>query len=498
VTSQAGERIFFSSSGRTLAEEDRIAVLTTGVDVGSSTSHLVFSRIVLERLDSRYVVVSRDTLYESEILLTPYSEGGTIDAETLGAFIDRQYRNAGIDPGKIDTGALILTGVAVERSNARAIGDLFSHQAGKMVAVTAGDRLEAIMAAHGSGAVARSLREQAAVLNIDIGGGTTKIAMCADGKIVAQTALDAGARLVCLDDSGRIRRIEAAACFYAKDAGFDLRIGDKLNLSRRQRLADLMADGIMAAIQGNSPDAAGTSLLRTGALSTSTKPQQVVISGGVAEYFYGRERNAFGDLGRELAGALRARLEAEGISIEPPDQAIRATVVGAAQYTTQVSGSTIYVSPMSQLPLRNVPVIAPDFSLECEPIDSSRVASAIRSARACFDLIDGNQPVAIFTPWRGSATFERLDALCRGIVEGLDDLLSRGHPIILAGDGDVGGLLGAHFREELQLDCPVVSIDNLDLREFDYIDIGQMLEYSGAVPVVIKSLVFPVRLERRG
>jgi ethanolamine utilization protein EutA len=143
-------------------------------------------------------------------------------------------------------------------------------------------------------------------------------------------------------------------------------------------------------------------------------------------------------------------------------------------------------------------VIAPDFSLECEPIDSSRVASAIRSARACFDSIDGNQPVAIFTPWRGSATFERLDALCRGIVEGLDDLLSRGHPIILAGDGDVGGLLGAHFREELQLDCPVVSIDNLDLREFDYIDIGQMLEYSGAVPVVIKSLVFPVRLERRG
>src|SRR5437763_3222584 len=173
VSSQAGGRVFFSSSGRTLAEEDRITLLTTGVDIGSSTTHLVFSRILLERLDSRYVVVSRDTLYESEILLTPYSGADTIDASALGRFIEREYRLARIDPEQIDTGALILTGVAVERSNARAIADLFALQAGKMVAVAAGDRLEAVMASHGSGAAARSRREQMAVLNIDIGGGTT-------------------------------------------------------------------------------------------------------------------------------------------------------------------------------------------------------------------------------------------------------------------------------------------------------------------------------------
>ncbi|MGH8639323.1 MAG: ethanolamine ammonia-lyase reactivating factor EutA, partial [Burkholderiales bacterium] len=154
-----GGRVFFSSTGRSLVDEDEIVVLSVGVDIGSSTSHLVFSRIVLERLDSRYVVTTRETFHESDILLTPYSTGETIDADALRAFIERQYRDAKTDPDEIDTGALILTGVAVRRSNARAIGELFARQAGKMVAVSAGDSLETVMAAYGSGAVARSIRD---------------------------------------------------------------------------------------------------------------------------------------------------------------------------------------------------------------------------------------------------------------------------------------------------------------------------------------------------
>jgi ethanolamine utilization protein EutA len=62
---------------------------------------------------------------------------------------------------------------------------------------------------------------------------------------------------------------------------------------------------------------------------------------------------------------------------------------------------------------------------------------------------------------------------------------------VLAGDGDVGGLLGIHLREEMKLANPVVSIDGLELKQFDFIDIGEMLESSGAVAVVIKSLIFP-------
>src|SRR3984957_19532387 len=214
-----GERIYFSSTGRSLVDEDEICVLSVGVDIGSSTSHLVFSRIVLERLDSRYVVTERETFYQSDILLTPYAAEEEIDAEALGAFIARQYKDAKIDPDEIDTGALILTGVAVRRRNARPVGELFAAQAGKRVAVSAGDSLETVMAAYGSGAAARSIRSGAPLINVDIGGGTSKIAVCAEGKGIDVTALDVGARLVVLDDARRIVRLEEAGRRFGAELG---------------------------------------------------------------------------------------------------------------------------------------------------------------------------------------------------------------------------------------------------------------------------------------
>ena len=99
----AGGRIFFSSVRRSLEEEDEIRLLSVGVDIGSSTSHLVFSRLVLERLDSRYIVAEREILHESDVLLTPYADDLTIDAAKLGAFIKAQYDNAALDPADIDT-----------------------------------------------------------------------------------------------------------------------------------------------------------------------------------------------------------------------------------------------------------------------------------------------------------------------------------------------------------------------------------------------------------
>src|SRR5256885_13578995 len=170
--SEEGGRVFFSNVRRSLEIEDEIRLTSVGVDIGSSTSHLVFSRLVLERLDNRYVVSERKLIHESEILLTPYAGDATIDALALGRFIDRQYELAGVDPDAIDTGALILTGVAVRRSNARAIGELFASQAGKFVSGRAGDALEATLAPLGSRACARSIRESARVMNVDIGGRT--------------------------------------------------------------------------------------------------------------------------------------------------------------------------------------------------------------------------------------------------------------------------------------------------------------------------------------
>ena len=486
-----GGRIFFSSTGRTLEHEDEIVVLSVGVDIGSSTSHLVFSRILLERHDSRYVVTIREAFYESDILLTPYTEGETIDAAALGAFIEKQYKYADIDPDEIDTGALILTGVAVRRSNARAIGELFARQAGKMVAVSAGDSLETTMAAYGSGAVARSIRENATVLNVDVGGGTSKIAVCADGQVVALTALDAGARLVCFDTAGRVTRLEEAGRRFGAELGLSLELGATLAPDAAKALAERMADCLFEAMQGGVPVLGGTSLLRLDPLQHRAPIDAVTFSGGVAEYIYGRETEIFDDLGPLLAAAIRKRGERWGPRIEPPNEGIRATVIGASQYTSQVSGSTIYVSPLDVLPLRNLPVIAPALPLAADVIDPAAITQAIEAVLKRMELDDPDTAVAIFVPWRGSATFARLDAFCRGVAAATAQKLARGHPLVLAGDGDVGGLIGIHCREELKLPNPVVSIDGLELKDFDFIDIGAMLESSGAVPVVIKSLVFP-------
>ncbi len=490
MTESEGGRIFFSSKGRTLEGEDEIVILSVGVDIGSSTSHLVFSRIVLERLDSRYVVTTRETFYESDILLTPYTEEETIDAEKLGAFIKKQYEFAKVQPDEIDTGALILTGVAVRRKNARAIADLFASEAGKLVAVSAGDSLETVMAAYGSGAVQRSIRDGATVMNIDVGGGTSKIAICRDGKVVDLTAIDIGARLVVTDSAGRIVRLEEAGRQFGAELGWTLSVGAKFTPEQGKALAARMAERLFDAAAGKSPKTGATSLLRLDPIQPGAKIDEVTISGGVSEFVYGKEKGTFGDLGPQLAEEIRKRIETWGPRLEKPNERIRATVIGASQYTTQVSGSTIHVWPMDILPLRNVPVIAPDIEFG-DDIDSAAVAGAVRRVLKRLDLADGERPVAVFVPWRGSATFARLDAFCRGVADGLSEILAHGHPIVLVGDGDVGGLVGIHLREEMKLDYPVVSIDGLELKEFDYIDIGAMLDASGAVPVVIKSLIFP-------
>jgi ethanolamine utilization protein EutA len=488
---ESGGRIFFSSTGRSLEDDDQVVILSVGFDIGSSTSHLVFSRIVLERLDSRYVVTERETFYASDILLTPYSAENTIDADALGAFIRKEYADAKVEPDEIDTGALILTGVAVQRKNARAIGELFAKEAGKLVAVSAGDNLETVMAAYGSGAVARSIRDECVVMNVDVGGGTSKIAVCAEGKVIDVAAIDVGARLLCLAPDGTILRIEEAGRRHAIGAGVDVMLGGKLSLESAQTICSAMADKLFEAMRGGAPMAHGVSLLRTEPLSQKHDVARIQFSGGVSEFITGNEIQKFGDLGPILAEEIRKRIDAFCPQLEPSIEGIRATVVGASQYTIQLSGSTIFVSPLDALPLRNVPVIAPALPLSGETIDPAAVARETQAMLKRLDLAGGEQPVAVFVPWQGSATFQRLDAFCKGVADGLSNVLKNGHPLVLAGDGDVGGLLGIHLHEEMKLSNPVVSIDGLELKEFDYIDIGTMLDSSGAVPVVIKSLIFP-------
>jgi ethanolamine utilization protein EutA len=309
--------------------------------------------------------------------------------------------------------------------------------------------------------------------------------------MIAHTALDIGARLICLDTTGRTARVEEAGRHYCAELGIVLDLGATLGDGAAHMLTSRMADDLFEAMRGGSPSADGTALLRLDPLAYRGPIDSITFSGGVAEYIYDWEKNSYGDLGGLLAAEIRARIATSHVKLERPSEGIRATVIGASQYTCQVSGSTIFVSPLDVLPLRNVPVIAADLALDQEEIDPVAVSTAIKVVLKRLDLAERDHPVALFVPWRGSATYRRLDCFCRGVADGLSNTLARGHPLVLAGDGDVGGLIGIHCREELKLNNPIVSIDGLELKEFDYIDIGRMLESSGAVPVVIKSLIFP-------
>jgi ethanolamine utilization protein EutA len=491
MTDEIGGRTFFTNARRSLVDEDEIELVSIGIDIGSSTSHCAFSRVTLERVDTRYVVAAREVLFESDILLTPYIGGNRIDTEALDRFLKAQYAAAGIGFDKIDTGALILTGTAVRRNNARAIADLFAEAAGKFVSVSAGDAMEAVLAAFGSGAAALSAATGQDVLNVDIGGGTTKIARCVNGEVVDLTAIDIGARILATDASGALARIEPAGSRIAGECGIVVANGDRPHADAFDLIADRMADHLIHAMSEEHLGEDTTSLLRLAPLRPAAAPAIVTFSGGVSEYVYARETVEHGDLGPRLAARIAERTRNWGPEVRAPKQGIRATVIGASQYTVQISGSTIFVSDLDMLPLRNLPTILPAFAMAEEAAGPEPVADAIRKALTSFAHVEPGQPIAVFYRWTESATFRRLDNFCRGVAAGLADRIAAGCPIVLIGNSDVGGLIGVHFREEMQTDAAIVSIDGIELQEFDFVDIGAMLEGSGSVPAIIKSLVFP-------
>jgi ethanolamine utilization protein EutA len=486
----------FSNANRHMQEEETLRLTSVGVDIGSSTSHLVFSRLELTLEGSRYRVTKRDILNESQILLTPYVDDTRIDVEALETFINEQYKTAKIRREDVDTGALILTGVAVRRRNARAIGELFAQEAGKFVAVSAGDGLEATMAAHGSGAVAHSAKIGGVVLNIDIGGGTSKFAVCNNGKVQEVSAIDIGARLLAFDPDGVVVRIEEAGRKHAGAAGFSVELGQKISQDNLQKMVTGMMEKLFAMLKPEAMTEEIKGLLRLPPLTYKGEIDCLMFSGGVSEFIYNREKTSFNDLGPLIAQEIHRRMAGLDILVMEPSARIRATVIGASQYTVQVSGNTVFISPEDAVPVRNIAVVAPELPLNQDDFSIEAVRDATLTALRRLDLLNGRQPAAVAFHWDGSATFFRLQAFCAGVAEGLKDILAKGHPLVLVNDGDIGGIIGLHFQEELKIQNPVISIDGIALNDFDFIDIGTLIPSSGSVPVVIKSLIFPASAQQ--
>jgi ethanolamine utilization protein EutA len=475
---------------------DNVELTTVGIDIGSSTSHLMFARVHLQRLStalsSRFVVVERKVLWQSPILLTPYVADFTIDTEKLAAFIARSYAEAGLARADVDSGAVILTGEALKRRNARAIADLFSGEAGKFVCASAGHHMECQMAAHGSGAVRLSKTRGVTVLNVDIGGGTTKFAVVRNGEILATAAIAVGGRLIVEDPQGVVR-LEGPAEEVAKSLGIPVSVGKPLGLPERRRLISRMVELVMAMIERQEPDELASRLLVTEPWAENLAALRIdamTFSGGVAEYLYRREHARFGDLGADLAHELRHALaHHSGPEIWDPGQGIRATVIGAAQFSVQISGNTIKVTDPAALPINNLPVIACEFDLK-ETVDTRQVTAAVRASLSRSDFEEGSGSVALAFPWRGDPVHRRLHALAEGICAALPRTLAAGLPLVLLIDGDIGMSLGRVIRYETAPAANVIAIDGVQLKQFDYVDIGRIIEFTNVVPIIIKSLLF--------
>ena len=475
---------------------DNVRLTSVGIDVGSSGTQVIFSRLHLRRMaedmSSRYFVVKRETLFQSPVALTPYESETRISDEGLGRILDEAYEAAGLSPDDIDAGAVILTGEALRRENSQAIAATVSAKGGDFVCATAGHHMESMLAAFGSGAAKASQDGNRRILNVDIGGGTAKLAILEEGQVKVTAAVHIGGRLQVVDESGAIVRLDPAGRTHAARAGFEWAIGDKVTTEDLDKVADGMAATLIDALVTRPIPPDIENFYLTDPIVDWGHIDGMMFSGGVAEYVYDREERDFGDLGRRLGHAIARRLAAGGLPwpVLPAGECIRATALGASEYSVQLSGNTCFISdPGELLPRRNLQVIQPTY--ECpEEIVAADVASAVKAHRRAFEVDSDDRDIALSFHWRGSPAYERMHAFAEGLVLGLDDLIAAGKPLFVVLDGDIAQSLGHILKDELEVPVGVLVIDGVVLWDFDYIDLGKIRLPSRTVPVTIKSLVF--------
>ena len=473
--------------------QETVELNTIGIDIGSSTSHLLFAKVTLQRqsqgLSSRFLVTKREVIWRSPIMLTPFVTDGTIDSHALDHFIHDSYAAAGMKRSDIDSGAVILTGEAIKRKNARAIDELFADQAGKFVCATAGHKLECTLAAHGSGAVALSRERRNCILHVDIGGGTTKLSLIDKGIIKSVAAFAVGGRLLAMDEAGAWTRVDQSAWLVAQELGLATDAKTLADPAVRAKIATRLAVLAVDQIMGGAIDRLGRELELTDPLDRSIKPDALTFSGGVSDYIFETETKDFGDIARLVALEVRNGLKARSaLPVIDPGSRIRATVIGASQFTVQVSGKTIYLSRPDVLPVHNVQVAPIGLDLSGD-IDSDAITAALTQKIEQLDIDPAGRLAVSFT-WAGDPEYSRLAACAKGILKAVAPGGKRHDLLLLMIDGDVGKTMGNLLKREFDLPGELVSIDGVQLQELDFVDVGEMITPPGVVPVVIKSLLF--------
>ncbi len=485
-----------------------LKILSVGIDIGSSTSHLVFSHLTLKRetsffnMSNRFNLVNREIIYEGNIIFTPLIDKYTINIEEIVDFCKKEYVNANITPEMVETGAVIVTGETAKKQNAAEIVRKISSESGKFVSASAGPNFESMLGAMGSGMVALSRKDQKTLMNIDIGGGTSNIAIASNGEVISTSCINVGGRLLGINKDFKIWRIDEPTEWIMKELGIFYKLGDIIPESEVRKITKEYAKALLEVMQGPATSKIAKLLMMTDNIEITGPIDGILFSGGIAEMIYERgededtdkNSNPYNDIGKYLAEDIFSLCKKLNLPIIEPENKIRATVIGAGAFSLSISGSTCYCDESINLPIENVPVvpITVDFKdLLAEGHESvNKQKEKIALALKNFNLVEGEDDFALYI--KDLITPPNLIPLAKAIETTLPNSVVNNKLVLIILGGDGGKMLGLTIKRETTIKNNLFCLDELDLETGDWIDIGAPLqtEHRKAFPVTVKSLVF--------
>jgi ethanolamine utilization protein EutA len=474
-------------------------MISVGIDVGTTTTKLVFSRLQIADIARpgrvpRFDVVDKATLFESAIHFTPLINPKQVDVPSLIEIIRDEYRNASIRPEQINTGAVIITGEIARTQNADQILQALADLAGEFVVTVAGPNLEAQIAGRGSGAAAYSIERFAQVTNVDIGGGTANAAIFRIGDHISSSTLAVGGRQLIVDRAtGIVRHIAPSGQIIIDTLGLPIHQSQRVELEALQGFTDCMAELVADLVCGTVSDL-GRRLHLTPPLKGADASKVLFLSGGVAAYYYQPVKIEtlddvliHDDVGPLFARSLLQNARLSKKKVVAPTQTTRATVIGASSQTITLSGSTIWTDA-NILPVRNLPVIRPRLSLATCPAPEYLI-TAIQEAIQRWDINLEATTYAIALDLPDNLDYDCMHQIAEGLVSFAAHMLAPGVPLVLVIEMDYAQVLGQTINA-LAPHLPLISVDQIGLGEGDYIDIGEPILDGRIVPLSVKTLIF--------
>ena len=471
-------------------------ILSVGIDIGTTTTQVIFSRITIDNTASyftvpRISVLDKEIVYQSPVSFTPLKEQVFIDGDKVRDIVAAEFQKAGFTPSQVDTGAVIITGEAARKENSKTVLETLSDFAGDFVVSTAGPDLESVISGKGSGAYQYSIDNLCTVVNLDIGGGTTNIALFDSGKVTGKTCYDIGGRLIRLDQDGTVRYIAPTAQLIADKVGASIKVGARTDAATLSKITDAMAD-ILAQSVGLVPFTPLAEAVRTKTSSTDTFSQpleRICFSGGVADCIKSTSDNlfAFGDIGILLGRSIRSNPAFAAARQIDASQTIRATVVGAGTYTMNLSGSTIYYS-RGIFPLKNTPVYKLPQDVENALFKGD--SEPLMKGLSWFMSQSSSNQIIMAVKGPHNPVFQTLELAAECLIKCADAVLPPDAPLIIISEEDIAKALGIAMSNASDKRRKIASIDSVSVEDGDYLDIGSPLMDGLVVPVIVKTLLF--------